>query len=169
MNHSCILGWKPTWWWYVVFLCVVEFTLYVCVHQGSWSVVSHFILSLSGFGRSRQANSTECIWYILFLSVLRGAFKSLLFVLFRDLLEGNHKAIYSGLFCLRSHSCFCLISCQGICLSSWVVLYVIYVSHPSPKGCFVKNLLPTWSLDGLDVPSLPSRVCSHSLIVFSFL
>lgn len=126
----------------MVFLCVVEFTLYVCVHQGSWSVVSHFILSLSGFGRSRRANSTECIWYILFLSVLWGAFKSLLFVLFRDLLEGNHKAIYSGLFCLRSHSCFCLISCQGICLLYLLELFCMsYMSAIlARKGCFVKNL-----------------------------
>lgn len=91
-----------------------------------------------GFG------STECIWYILILSVLWGAFKSLLFALFRGLLEGNHEAIYSGLFCLRGDGCFCLISCQGFACVIFLglVLSVISVSHPSLQRLFCEESSP---------------------------
>lgn len=45
----------------------------------------------------------------------------------------------------RGDCCFCLISCQGICLLYFLelVLYVIYVSHPpSPQRLFCEESSP---------------------------
>lgn len=130
---------------YGVFMCCWIHFVRLC-SSGKLECSFSFFLSLSGFGWSRRANSTECIWYILFLSVLWGTFKSLLFVLFRRKPQSHllWAFLFEEPFLLLSH----FLSRHLLALSSWVVLYVIYVSHPSPQRLFCEEsspyMVPGW-------------------------